>query len=262
VLTAERRREFDETGITRLPGAIAPAELAAMRAALWADLTRRYGIREGEPSSWRELRPGGFQGLARRGAFAAMASPVVMSALDALFGEGSWDEPARWGQPLVCFPEAPPWELPRTGWHLDLAGSPAQPLVAVRLFALLARLGRCGGATLAVAGSHRLVQRLAERAGGALRSADARSQLAAQHPWLAALAGDASGDRVQRFMQEEAVVGDVRLRVVELLGEAGDVVVMRTDTLHAISKNVRETPRLVVAQFVTRAGALADRGSA
>ena len=255
MFTAEQQSEFEATGIARLPAAIAPPALSAMREALWAELARSHAIREHEPETWREPRPSGFQALAKRGALAAMASPAVRGALDDVFGTRGWDEPGRWGQPLVCFPESGAWSVPRASWHLDFAGAPAQPLAAVRVFAFLTRLEARGGATLALAGSYRLVQRLAERAGGTLRSSQARRQLAALDPWLAALERDDGCDREQRFMLKGAVVEGVPLRVAELCGEAGDVLLMRTDTLHTMSKNVRAVPRLVVAQFVTRAGA-------
>jgi hypothetical protein len=250
---AEERRAFDETGILVQRSAIGQSAVDAMRAALWAELARAHGMREHEPASWRVARPAHFQSLARRGAFSAMASPAVRTALDAAFGARAWDEPSVWGQPLVCFPEQRPWELPRQHWHLDFCGPPEEPLVAVRVFAFLDRVLPRGGGTLAVAGSHRLVETLARRAGRALRSAEARRELAGLDPWLAGIERDANGDRVQRFLRDGAIVDGIPLRVVELCGEPGDVTFMRTDTLHAMAPNALAAPRLVVAQFVTRA---------
>lgn len=254
VLTTEQLREFEQTGVTLLRAAIAPPAVAAMREALWAELARTRGIRESERETWRTARPAGFQALSKRGTFAGMASRAVRGALDDVFGTEGWDEPAHWGQPLVSFPDTQRWELPRASWHLDFAGEPGAPLAAVRVFAFLADVEPRGGATVALAGSHRLVARLAERAGSSLRSADARRQLAALDPWLGALERDEAGDREQRFMERGEVVDGVPLRVVEIRGEAGDVAFMRTDTLHAMSPNASTAPRLVVAQFVTRGG--------
>ncbi|HEU4430527.1 MAG TPA: phytanoyl-CoA dioxygenase family protein [Myxococcota bacterium] len=257
MLTSEQLHEFEQTGITQLRGAIAPTAVATMRKALWAELASAHGVRENDRDTWRVAgRPSGFQSLAKRGVFGAMASPTVRAALDDLFGERGWDEPARWGQPLVCFGQPEDWDVPRDHWHLDFAGDPREPLVAVRVFAFLAPLESHGGATLALAGSHRLVRRLCERAGSALRSADAREQLAALDPWLAALESDEGDGRVVRFMEAATLVDGVPLRVVEVRGEAGDVALMRTDVLHAMSSNVRDVPRLVVGQFVTRRGML------
>jgi Phytanoyl-CoA dioxygenase (PhyH) len=255
MLSADQRRCFDDSGIVTLRGAIDCAAGDAMRAALWAELERRCGLREHDPASWREPRPAGFQALAKRGAFAAMASPAVRAALDSVFGASGWLEPPRWGQPLVCFPERVAWDVPHASWHLDVCGSPQCPLAAVRVFAFLTRVMPRGGGTAAVAGSHRLVEELARRAGKALRSADARAELAALDPWLAALEARPGADRVRRFMHDGTDVMGVPLRVVELCGEPGDVTLMRADTLHAIAPNTLDTPRFVVAQLVTSAAA-------
>jgi hypothetical protein len=257
---AETRRSFEADGIATLRGAIAADAVASMRAALWAELSRTHGMREHDPASWRTAPPAKLQALAKRGAFAAMASPAVRAALDGAFGAGVWGEPTHWGQPLLRFPERVAWEVPHAMWHLDFCGGPGRPLAAIRVFAFLSRVEPRGGGTLAVAGSHRLIEQLAQRAGVALRSADARRQLAAKDPWFAALEQRGAGDRERRFMREGALVGGVPLRVVELCGAPGDVTLMRADTLHAIAPNALAAPRLVVAQFVTPSGAPALAG--
>jgi hypothetical protein len=252
VLSAEQRLAFDETGVVHLPAAIAQAATQAMRAVLWRELERTRGMREGDPGSWRESRPAGLQRLAKRGAFGAMASPALREALDAVFAPDGWDEPPCWGQPLLCFPQRAAWDVPHLAWHLDFPGTPEHSFPAVRVFALLSDVAPGGGGTVVVAGSHRLVERLARRAGAPLRSAEARAQLATEHPWLAALAERDGADRAQRFLRDGATVCGVRLRVLELCGRSGDVVLMRADALHAAAPNAGTSPKLVVAQFVTR----------
>lgn len=54
----------------------------------------------------------------------------------------------------------------------------------------------------------------------------------ARHPWLRGqwMAGDNDGDRIQRCMNDDTVIDGVPLRVVELTGEPGDVVLMHPPT--------------------------------
>jgi hypothetical protein len=251
MLSAAQRSAFESEGSVQLPGLIPHAQIDAMRACLWSHLARAHGVREHEPASWTTSRPSRFQELARSGAFAGMHSPALRAALDEVFGAGAWREPVHWGQPLVSFPtQGVAWDVPRQQWHLDASAPPSRRLPAVRVFAFLTSVRPQGGGTLAVTGSHRVVQALALRAGRALRSAEARQQLAACDPWLAALEADDVPERARRFMHEGRVVEGVPLRVVELCGEPGDVVLMRTDTLHAPAPHTLPAPRLVVAQFI------------
>jgi hypothetical protein len=57
-------------------------------------------------------------------------------------------------------------------------------------------------------------------------------------------------------MEEGAVVRGVPVKVVEISGQAGDIVVMHSSVLHAPSLNCRSKPRIVVRQSVYRAKAV------
>ena len=108
-----------------------------------------------------------------------------------------------------------------------------------------------GGGTGYVAGSHRLIQVELAAAGRALPSAQVRKALAARSDWFAALTSRPSGeDRVQRFMREGSEVDGVPVRVCEMLGEPGDVILMHPLAMHAPTPNVLATPRMMLTQFV------------
>ncbi len=126
----------------------------------------------------------------------------------------------------------------------------------MRIFVCLAKLRPTGGGTLFLAGSHRLVQDLADKNGAEkLRSAEAREGLIRNYPWVKALCSfDANVDRVQQFVKDGATIGDVKVRVVEMTGEAGDVFMAHPLVLHAGSVNCRQQPRLVLSSTVVRAG--------
>lgn len=51
-------------------------------------------------------------------------------------------------------------------------------------------------------------------------------------------------------MTEGVVIRGVPVRVEELTGEAGDVIVMHPRLLHAVAPNTLDTPRMMLLQFL------------
>jgi len=256
-LAPEQRREFDERGLVRLDRAVAPRAAEEMADRLWQELARKHGAQRRAPGTWRTERPASFQALQKSGAFKGMASPQVRAVLDDLLGRDRWTAPPHWGQPLVCFPKAHGrWDVPYQSWHLDLPADPTRFAMLVgRLFLIVAPLRPKGGGTLVATGSHRIVQRLANKAGDQQSSSAMRKRLQAEHRWFAELmapdpAGDKSRGRVARFMEATTEVSHVPLQVEEMVGEPGDLYLMHPAALHAAAPNVQDAPRLVLSQFV------------
>lgn len=246
ILTSALAEEYARDGVVRLPGLIRASDVVAMEATLWNLVERRCGAIRGRPQTWRRERPSKL--AARPQAFEAFASPAVRCLLDQLLV--TWIEPHRWGVPLVCFPRAEPWDVPHENWHLDLPVGPAEVRVA-RIFAVLAPSRPHGGATVYAAGSHRVLQRLAAEAGRPLASAEARKLFLSREPWFAALESRRSGeDRLRRFMQPDVSSCGEPLQVREMLGDPGDVILMHPAMLHAGAPNERDTPRMMLTQFV------------
>jgi len=258
MFTPQQREEFDRSGIVLLPGAIASRDAAKMCDRVWDTLGRRFKTRRDDPSTWGARRVAGFHDLPKAENFAEIGSPAVCEALDNFLGDGNWQRPERWGSLLVTFPESTEcWNVPHMSWHLDFpAPSHLQTLFAVRLFVCLAKLGPTGGGTLFLAGSHRLVQDLADKEPAEkLRSAEAREGLIRDYPWVKGLCSfDEKVDRVQQFVKSGAVIGDVNVRVIEMTGETGDVFMTHPLMLHAGSTNCAKDPRLVLSSYVYRAG--------
>ena len=67
------------------------------------------------------------------------------------------------------------------------------------------------------------------------------------HPWLAALSGAAPSpaDRRAAFMEDGAEIGGTHLRVVELTGEPGDMVLCQPTIVHTASPNCGTWPRFM-----------------
>ena len=249
-LTSDQRAEFEARGVLRLPGFHGLDTVAPMAAAIWADLTARLGMARGRPETWTTPMPAHFQALTGRGVFNALGSPDLRRLANALLGEGAWDEPRLWGQPLVTLPTPRP-VLPRPSWHFDLPGAAYQPpLPGLRVFTVLEPLGPGGGGTLVVTGSHRLALDLT-RAAGPISSPVLRKTLRAADPWLTAVI-DAATDQVGALMAAPAVVGGIPLAVEQITGEPGDLILMHPLMLHGVAHNGSDRVRMMVTSTVWR----------
>jgi ectoine hydroxylase-related dioxygenase (phytanoyl-CoA dioxygenase family) len=240
-------------GVLRVQRAFSAARAAEMRDALWRAFAERYGIDRDDRASWRTSRPAGLQALTQMDAFAFPTGETLCTAVDALLVAGHWRAPTHWGAPLVTFPTPPPWSIPTDAWHLDFpAYRHAAAVPGLRVLGFANDVGRHGGGTLAVAGSHRLVERYAERAApDAVRSKDVRRALAAQHAWLELLWQRDAGSRVEQLERGTRIDG-IDVRVIELTGAPGDVVLMHPWTLHTAAPNCAAMPRLMVSQAIVR----------
>jgi hypothetical protein len=253
-LSTDQRRRFDERGLVRLEGLIAPAAAEAMADRLWQALADLHGLRRREPATWKAERPAKFGPLQKSGAFEAMATPGLLAVLDDLIGRDRWAPPPSWGLPLVCFPQdAGSWDIPNQVWHLDLTPDPKRlGMMVGRLFVLLAPLRPRGGGTLVATGSHKIVAALAEARGAHMSSQEMRKRLAQEHAWFADLMSPpkAGEDRIARYMGAPTVVNGVPLQVEEITGEPGDAFLMHPNALHGLSSCALATPRLALAQTV------------
>ncbi len=250
---------FAATGLARVPAAIAPAEVAAIRAALWATLGA-HGIRAEAPATWcaggglplvevaGALRPGdvGPMWAVGRDPACAALGPALARAVDQVFGPGVWtpaDE--HGGQAMPNLPLAgPPWQVPDAAWHVD------EPTVAGQAgawgllgFVCLDDVGPGGGATVAIAGSHRALLAVADARGpgAVVTTDDGLAALAAAEPWFAALRA-----APPRELPRAHVHAGVPLEIVELTGRAGDLLLMDPRLLHTVSANRGDRPRLVM----------------
>lgn len=249
------RADFDEHGFVRLNQAF-PDEVGGMVRALWAELARRHGIAEDRPSTWTTAEPRGLAALRRAGVFDPLATPRMRAAITEILGDGGWPRPFSWGDPLVTFPTAGPWNVPTTGWHLDFParGSAAGTLL-LKWLGYLAPVHPGGGGTVVLAGSHRLVGRYLTRTDPSDpgRSPELRDAIFGTDPWLRSIRepGDPA-ERAARLLERGATVDGVPVRVVELTGQPGDVVFMHPHLFHAPAPNRSAAPRLMVTGGLTR----------
>jgi len=218
---------------------------------IWAFYARR-GVAQDVPETWPTGLSSKNQGLRQSGVFNRFANRLSAFLLDDLLGTGTWTESEGWGPALITWPEPGPWHVPGANWHLDLParGDPDRP-GAARLFGFISEVKPQAGGTLVVEGTHELVRRLIVDSPGqdAGQSSDVLKKLRRLSPWIAALSRP-EVNSVQRFMLDGDDVDGVRVRVAELTGAPGDVVIMMPWSLHTFSTNSSLVPRFMVTHTV------------
>jgi ectoine hydroxylase-related dioxygenase (phytanoyl-CoA dioxygenase family) len=126
---------------------------------------------------------------------------------------------ADYPQPLVSLPNAVEWTVTHKSWHLDCPRLSDGGIPGVQVFTFLETVAHGGAPTLAVMGSHRLLN---DR--GALRSKDVVQQLK-QETYFRELNHKHTADR-NRFMHESGQIGEVEVQLAAMVGEPGDVYLM------------------------------------
>jgi len=238
---------FERDGYLVVKEAFAPDAARAMEERWWSELERRHGVRSDDRSTWRPFL-GDLKSAKHDPLQGQILTARVRGVFDDLLGRKAWSPPKDWGRCLVTLPEPGPWDVPTGLWHWD---SPCelhlQRLNGLFVVSFIAPVGPRGGGTLVLSGSPRLLMQQ-EGASVGLHDASARrEQFHRSHPWLMALTGRAPSppDRVRAFMDQEANVEGVPLRVVELTGEPGDMVFCHPAMVHCVAPNRGARPRFM-----------------
>jgi ectoine hydroxylase-related dioxygenase (phytanoyl-CoA dioxygenase family) len=236
------RAEFADRGVVRLDGAFGPDAAARIRAVVARYVERHPG------ASWK--------GLKRSRAFdVAFRNPAVTGALDTVFGEAGWRPPRSGAQILVTPPGDGPWVLP-DAWHMDCGfEQPTWPVFAVKLFAFFGDVGPCGGGTMLLPGSHRVVERYRSTFGTPPGGGKQNwHPFLRRHPPLGdLLRGAAQPGGGRSMVGERYDIDGVDVDVVELTGAPGDVVVTHLHVFHCVAPNATATPRRMLAKAVLAA---------
>ena len=270
MLTNQQRADFQEQGFFRIPGAFSRAAAARMEARVWEALSDLYGVARDAPETWTVSQATGLQPLKAEPVFDPIGGPATIEAIDDLLGVGGWMKPRQWGQFLVNFPaQEGRWRVPSAPWHSDFdylapADSPTAPIHGVVVFSYLAQVLPRSGGTLVIAGSHHVVRKFVAGAPREVlaKMKTARAAFLASDPWLQALtAEDGDPDRIERFMETEHLLSGIPVRVVELTGQPGDVVITHPWLIHTPAPNHGRRPRMMRIQRVRRDPAGASGGS-
>lgn len=225
-----------------------------LRARIVAHLEARGIPFPGRPGHF--ITPSKVRAVVDGGSFDAVWGDEVRGVLDEMLGAGRWSQPRNAGQVLVITAPIPDgtWTVPHNGWHLDYqARGSARGLLGAQVFLFLDEVRSRAGGTAVIEGSHQLVDRARRALGGDFqgRSIDVRKRVKRTVPWVAELFSlRPEEDRTARFMEAPHDFEGIPLRVAELTGEPGDVVIMHPWMLHAMTPNCGDRARLVLTERV------------
>lgn len=245
---------FRETGAVRADGAFTSAEATDIREVVWRHIEERSAVRYGRPETWSAASAGSFglSSLVRRPEFAAVTqNPSVRDALRTIFDGEVWE--ALGFKVLLTFPEKAAWVMPR-GWHVDFGlERPTWPAFAVKIFAFFDTVEPEGGGTLVMEGSHRLHERFAAETSQDLASPAAHHELMHKHKWVERVVrGGRAAHPMRELIGEWNDVDGIPLRVTELTGRPGDVVLTHMHVLHSPAPNAGTRPRQMLGVDIGR----------
>jgi Phytanoyl-CoA dioxygenase (PhyH) len=250
---AELQR-FTETGILRLPGAFRAEDAQAMEEMIWRFAAARGFVRT-DPSTWGAgAIPGLSPKMKRKATFQLGWTRAVTNAVDQLL-DGDWDRPSHCGALLVTFPDSTHWQVPRRIWHADthFAYEP-DPLFGIKTYGFINSVVAGQGGTCVISGSHHLVRRFARANVDVVRSLGHLPPFMKSDPWLVDLQrGPGDPTRTKRLLSPSQIDGH-EIRVVELTGNPGDVVLTHPWTLHCIAPNASDRPRMMMSKNIWRRG--------
>jgi hypothetical protein len=266
-LTAEERASFTERGWLRLRAAFPRDAALEMQRRMWSELHAVHGIVRARPETWFQPRAA-LRDAKRDPLQHAIASDRVLAAVGDLLVAVPWSPPRNWGIVLITFPDraSHAWTLPAAGWHYDFdLLENASEMRGLQVFAFAGDVAPRGGGTLVVEGSHRVLQRFVAALSADERRADHQTlrRRALRHdPWLRMLIGrdPQPPSRVDFFLADTGDSRGIPLRVVELTGEPGDVILCHPLLLHAAARNVARVPRFMRSQRIC-AGAAVERAT-
>lgn len=226
-MTPEQKSFFREHGYLQLRQFYGKAKIEPLRCHVLDELKRLRIWASGRKLSNALDRLPHFQQIGKLGQMVGkpqdlqqrLIAPELVAAMRELAGTDLVSaQDAQW---LLSLPHHEPWTLAGLNWHVDVAsGAQAHVLPGVQAFVLLDDVPPRGGATVAIAGSHR---------DPGIRS------------WL-----QKDGD-VERQLRARGC------GILEMAGQAGDVYLMDMRLLHSPSINAAKVPRLMAtARYFTR----------
>ena len=261
-LTDAQLDQFERRGVVRLEGLLSietvrPAREVVLRQVaklgLWKDGAWRLDAVPRPQWPDHGLKTSKVIGNRHDELAALISDPALCAAVDVLLGGRPFALRGSHRRPQVLFtlPNAQAWSLPG-GWHTDSPRLASNEMPGVQLFTFLEPVAPCGGGTLVIAGSHRLMNK-----GRHVRPRDFVSQLRGEaffRDLLSARPCDA-GDSAA--LPAGAIDG-APLQVMELTGAPGDAWLMDLRVLHASAPNAGDRPRVMLTHRFERSDLLAE----
>ncbi|MES2938333.1 MAG: phytanoyl-CoA dioxygenase family protein [Pseudomonadota bacterium] len=216
---------FREHGYLCLQGFHPKNRMASVRNKLLDELKRLKVWAAGKSlsSSLQELPP--FQQIAKLstlvkvpGLHEALITPELLGCIARL--DGRAPSAVQGMQLLLSLPHQGTWTLEGLNWHVDVTAQPPDRLPGIQAFVLIDDVAPRGGATLALAGAHRLHARQAVSAPSLREVLRTSGNL-------------------------EADLRKMGVTILEMSGRAGDVFLMDMRLLHTPSINATKNVRMM-----------------
>ena len=260
MLTADQQAEFNRSGVLKVDSLLSRAAVNVGRAAVLKRFERiglsdsKRWLLDGIPrSDWPEK---GYRtkdiGNTVQAVEKLLDEPGVRSIADKLLGHAELDcEFFKRPQILVTLPNSGEWFVPYGGWHVDEPRLSNGQCPGVQVFILLREIKPQGGGTLAIAGSHKLLNN-----GGFVQSRDVTKRLRKEPPLKDFMSHPRSS--IDWFETGEVTTQSSGLKVVELTGSPGDAYFIDLRTLHSGAPNMRDEPRVMATHRFLKADAAAE----
>ncbi|MES2627138.1 MAG: phytanoyl-CoA dioxygenase family protein [Pseudomonadota bacterium] len=223
-MTPEQETSFHEHGYLYLRGALGKDVVQPVKAHVLSELKRLNIWSTGRTLSNRLKGVPVFQQIGKLGQlvhYPALKDRLVPRELHSLMRRlaGVNLATGQDAQLLISLPNQGDWTLEGLNWHRDISQSKQTLIPGIQIFVLLDDLSSHGGATLALAGSHRL-----------------KNQAEAKQ-CINEITRTGTGRSVE--------VDGIEISVLEMAGRAGDVYLMDMRVIHTPSINSTKNVRMM-----------------
>lgn len=248
---------FQRRGFIKLEHVFNPEQAEKMQDLIWSSIEEQFGVSRDDQTSWPKVKPPiKLQHLRGHEDFKPFGSDRVRDAFNHLLGKGHWKLPWHWGQFLVGFPTDQSFDVPHEIWHTDFDFvSDLKPLEGLLFFSLISDVPSGAGGTMLIEGSHHFVKQFIQTIPDDQRKKmkTVRKALYHSHPWFGRLTDPKDNtDRIAYFMNTARNVDGIDLKVHQITGSAGDVVIGHPWLLHASSPNCTQRTKMMRVHRIHR----------
>ena len=257
MLSKHELNKFHTEGFIHVSNVFEYEDAIEFQNEIWQELEEEFGIIKDDRSTWRTPPHS-----PRKTKFSETNNKVISknfrSIIDQLLGSKIWEDPKSWGGFLITFPtqDIEVWQLTHNLWHWDYELYRQFELKGLLIFSFYSEVGPQGGGTLAVSGSHRLLEhfyRSLNDVQKAMSHSKQRKLFFNHYPWFRKLSNEGSMpfNRISYFMKAEHEIEGIDLKVVEFTGNPGDVVFCHPRLIHAPAAiNLSNHPRIMRVKFL------------
>ncbi len=257
MLSQDQRAEFYASGLLKVKSLLSEKAIEHARTAilqrfepLGLSLGGKWQLENVSPTGWPDK---GYKakeiGNKVEEVERLLDEPGVKPMANALLDDAELDhEFFKRPQILVTLPNAGEWFMPNNGWHVDVPRLSTGACPGVQIFILLSEIKPGGGGTLAISGSHQLLNNE-----GFIRSRDVTKRLRAE-PLFQAFMSEPR-HTIDWFEVQAPTTEPVEVKVVELTGAPGDAYFIDLRTLHSGAPNMSHKPRMMATHRFLRADA-------